>query len=151
VAESPFQSSALREKLWNVMVKTHVLTYRGSGGRFGAEFKGAPVLLLDHVGRRSGKRRTNPLMYVDDGPNLAVVASKGGAPKDPFWWTNLKAHPDTTVQVGGEKREVRARQATPEEKATLWPRLNEVWPEYDEYQKRTDREIPVVILEPRAA
>jgi F420H(2)-dependent quinone reductase len=149
VAESPW-SSPLRAKLGNAIVKAHSALYRGSGGRLGTQFKSAPVLLLDHVGRKSGKRRTNPLMYVEDGRNLALVASKGGFPKDPFWWTNLKANPDTTVQVGRERREVHARQASPEEKSKLWPRLTEVWPDYDEYQKITDREIPVVILEPRA-
>ncbi len=130
------------------MVKLHVALYRGSGGRAFTKFKGAPCLLLDHAGRKTGKRRTNPLIYVEDGDSLAIVASAGGSPKDPGWWRNLKANPETTVQVKGEKRRVRARQATPEEKSRLWPRLTEVWPDYDEYTMRTDREIPVILLEP---
>jgi F420H(2)-dependent quinone reductase len=133
---------------WGTFVRSHIALYRLSGGRVGKTLRGAPCLLLDHVGRKTGKRHTSPLMYIEDGDDLVVVASKGGAPKDPLWWVNLKANPDTTVQVKSDKRRVRARQANPEEKARLWPRVNEVWPEYDKYQERTDREIPVVILSP---
>ena len=80
---------------------------------------------------------------------MIVVASFGGAPRDPFWWPNLKAHPDTTVNVyGGERREVRARQATPEEKARIWPKMVEVYAPYEDYQRKTERDIPVVMLEP---
>ena len=111
---------------------------------------GGPILLLDHVGRRSGKRRTNPLLYLPDGQNLAIVASKGGVDTHPAWWHNLQANPETTVQVGGDRRRVRARQATAPERARLWPRLVEMYPSYARYQSRTERQIPVVILEPVA-
>ena len=110
--------------------------------------QGAPVLLLDHVGRKSGKRMTSPLIYGEDGEDLILVASFGGAPRDPHWWPNLKAHPETTVNVYGDVRRVRARQATPEEKARIWPRMVAVYAPYEDYQRKTDRDIPVVILAP---
>jgi deazaflavin-dependent oxidoreductase (nitroreductase family) len=141
--------SSLRWRIWGGFVSMHVAAYRLTGGRIGGRFlRGAPTLLLDHVGRRSGKRRTSPLIYVEDGDDLAIVASKGGSHRHPAWWLNLRANPRTTVQVGGERREMVARRAIPEEKARLWPRLIEVWPDYDAYQRRTEREIPVVILSP---
>jgi F420H(2)-dependent quinone reductase len=127
-------------------VRFNVVAYRLTGGRVGGSLGQAPVLLLDHVGRKTGKQHTSPLIYIADGDDLVVVASKGGAPKDPLWWPNLKANPLTTVQVGSERRRVVARKADPEEKQRLWPRLNEVWPDYEAYQQRTDRDIPVVIL-----
>jgi F420H(2)-dependent quinone reductase len=133
-------------RVWNAMTRMHVAAYRLTGGRIGGTFRGAPCLLLHHVGRKSGKAHTSPLMYAEDGDDLVIVASKGGAPKDPLWWLNLKASPHTTVQVGGEHREVTARQASPEEKQRLWPKVNAVWPEFERYQQRTDRDIPVVIL-----
>ena len=148
MSDRPVQESPLGRRAWNAFVKLHVVLYRSSGGRAFTKLKGAPCLLLDHAGRKTGRKRTNPLIYVADGDALAIVASAGGSPTDPGWWRNLKANPETTVQVKGERRRVRARQATPEEKGRLWPQLNEVWPEYDEYQKRTDREIPVILLEP---
>jgi F420H(2)-dependent quinone reductase len=135
-----------RPALWNAMVRLNVVMYRLTGGRIGGSLNGAPVLLLHHVGRKTGKERTSPLIYIRDGEDLVVVASKGGAPRDPLWWVNLKASPRTSVQVGGEHREVTARRASPEEKERLWPRLLEVWPDYESYQQRTDRDIPVVIL-----
>jgi deazaflavin-dependent oxidoreductase (nitroreductase family) len=109
------------------------------------------MLLLDHEGARSGTKRTTPLVYVDDSPNLVIVASKGGHPRNPSWFHNLRAHPDTTVQVGAERRPVHARVATPEERSRLWPKAVEVYSGYAGYQERTAREIPLVILEPRAA
>ena len=130
-------------------MRANVVAFRATRGRLGNKLGGADVLLLDHLGRRSGKKRTTPLIYIRDGEDVVVVASKGGAPQDPLWWLNLKAHPDTTVQIGAQKLPVTARQASPEEKNGLWPRLNEVWPDYDAYQRRTDRDIPVVILGPR--
>jgi F420H(2)-dependent quinone reductase len=90
-------------------------------------------------------------MYLADGDDLVIVASKGGRPTNPAWWLNLRESPSTTVRVGGEERAVVARQATPEEKEQLWPRLVELYPTYDEYRERTDRDIPVVILRPDAA
>ena len=128
--------------------KAHTSVFRASRGRVGGRLGGSEVLLLNTVGRRSGQRRTTPLLYLRDGDDYVVVASKGGAPKHPAWYHNLKANPETTVEV--EDREVRARaeEATPAEKARLWPKLVEMFPTYENYQKKTDREIPVVLLKP---
>jgi F420H(2)-dependent quinone reductase len=134
-------------KLWQEFTQAHVRAYRLSGGRLGGTFRGCPVLLLDHTGRLSGKKRTSPLIYARDGDDLVVVASKGGSHTDPIWWLNLKAHPETTVQVGSEKREVRARQAAPAEKERLWPALVGIYAPFDSYQRRSSRDIPVVVLE----
>jgi deazaflavin-dependent oxidoreductase (nitroreductase family) len=108
------------------------------------------MLLLDHVGARSGAKRTSPLLYIPDGENVVIVASKGGYPKHPAWFHNLEANPDTTVQIGGELRPVHARVATPEERERLWPKVVETYRPYADYQGRSKgREIPLVILEPR--
>ena len=133
---------------WHRFTQAHVRAYRASRGRIGRSFRGAPVLLLDHVGRKSGRHMTSPLIYGEDGENLIIVASFGGAPRDPAWWPNLKAHPETTVNVYGDVRRVRARQASAEEKARIWPTMVAVYSPYDEYQRKTERDIPVVILEP---
>lgn len=109
------------------------------------------MLLLDHIGAKTGKRRTAALVYLEDGRNLAIIASKGGYPKHPAWFHNLMAHPDVTVQVGKHRRNVRARLASGEERARLWPRAVKAWSGYRTYQERTEREIPVIILEPRSA
>jgi deazaflavin-dependent oxidoreductase (nitroreductase family) len=130
----------------------HVALYRATRGVVGHRVPFAPpMLLLDHVGARSGIHRTSPLAYVRDGENLVVIASKGGHPRHPSWFHNLRAHPDTTVQVGGERRRVHARVATPEERERLWPRAVAVWGPYEAYQRRTSRQIPLVVLEPRRA
>jgi deazaflavin-dependent oxidoreductase (nitroreductase family) len=108
------------------------------------------MLLLDHVGAKSGAKRTSPLLYVEDGENVAIVASKGGFPKNPAWFYNLKANPDTSVQIGSEHRAVKARIATPEERERLWAAAVKVYPGYEDYAARSKgREIPVVVLEPR--
>ncbi len=108
------------------------------------------MLLLEHVGAKSGTRRTAPLLYFPDDENAVIVASKGGYPKNPAWFYNLKANPETTVQIGGERRAVRARVATPEEHERLWPLAESMWSGYADYQEHTKRtEIPLVILEPR--
>lgn len=107
------------------------------------------MLLLDHVGARSGRRRTTPLVYVDDSPNVVIVASKGGHPRHPAWFHNLRANPETTVQIGTSRRRVRARVATPQERERLWPMAVATYSGYRGYQERTDREIPLVVLEPR--
>jgi len=107
------------------------------------------MLLLDHIGAKTGKVRTTPLVYVADGRNLVLVASKGGHPRNPAWFHNLMANPETTVQVGSKHRVVRARVATPRERARLWPKAVETYSGYAGYQRRTEREIPLVILEPR--
>ena len=107
------------------------------------------MLLLDHVGARSAKQRTSPLVYAVDGENLILVASKGGYPKHPAWFHNLMANPDTTVQVGSQRRAVRARVADPRERERLWPLVVSVYGGYEGYRRRTEREIPLVILQPR--
>ena len=132
----------------NLFTRLHVAAYRRGGGRLVGTWQGAPVLLLDHVGRRSGTHRTTPLLYLEDGQDLVLVASRGGSHAPPAWWLNLEASPSTTVQVGSRRREVVARTASAEEKQRLWPRLVAMYPEYETYQRRTDREIPVVVLEP---
>jgi len=123
----------------------------GNTWRVGAGWrKPVPTLLITHVGRKSGRRFETPLLYLEDGRDLVVVASQGGLPKNPQWYANLVAHPDTTVSLKGERdRPVRARVATPEERAALWPRLVELYADFAKYQTWTDREIPVVVLEPR--
>ena len=141
-------SFALRALNW--LTALHVRSYRLSGGRIGGKLKGAPVLLLDHVGRRSGTQRTSPLLYLADGADLVIVGSAGGREATPAWWLNLRAAPETTVQVGSERRRVRARVATGEERERLWISLVEMFPDYDVYRQRTSREIPVIVLSPVA-
>ncbi len=130
----------------------HTVLYRATGGRFGHRVPGGPgtMLLLDHVGAKSGTKRTAPLLYVEDGENVFVIASKGGFPKNPAWFYNLKANPDTTVQIRSERRAVHARVATPEERERLWPLAVKAYSGYEDYAARSKgREIPIVILEPR--
>ena len=141
------------DRMWpvlNRLMKGHTLVYRASGGLIGHRFPGAPpMLLLDHVGAKSGVKRTTPLVYVPDGKNVVLVASKGGHPRNPAWFHNLKAHPEVTVQIGRERRLVKARVATAAERKRLWPKAVEVYGGYAGYQERTEREIPLVVLEPR--
>lgn len=145
----------LADRSWPLLrrlMAVHTLAYRASGGRIGHRVPGLPpMLLLDHVGAKSGTRRTIPLLYLEDGRDVVVVASKGGHPRNPAWYHNLLAHPDTTVQIGRERRAVHARVADPGERARLWPRAVAVYGSYRDYQERTEREIPLVILEPRAS
>ena len=144
---------AVRDQLWPVFRRVmggHTAAYRLTGGVIGHRFPGAPPsLLLDHVGAKSNTKRTTPLTYLRDGDDFVIVASKGGYPKNPGWFYNLRAHPDTTIQVGSKRRPVRARVATPEERTRLWPKVVDLYGGYAGYQERTDREIPLVILEPR--
>ena len=107
------------------------------------------MLLLDHVGARSGKRRTTPLVYLRDGEDVVIVASKGGSPRHPGWYHNLRAHPETTVQIGSRRTPVTARVATPAERSRLWPKVVALYQGYEDYQRRTERQIPLVILESR--
>jgi len=133
--------------------RVHVALYRRSGGKLGGHFPGLPaarILLLDHTGAKSGVRRTSPLMYHDEGDMVAVAASKGGQPTNPAWFHNLKANPDTTIQIGGEVRNVHARVASDEERGCLWPKFVAFYPGYDFFQRHAKRrKIPIVILEPR--
>jgi deazaflavin-dependent oxidoreductase (nitroreductase family) len=144
----------LADKSWPVtrrLMGLHTLIYRASGGAIGHTGPGLPaMLLLDHVGAKSGTKRTAPLLYIKDGDDLVIVASKGGYPKHPAWFHNLRANPDTTVQVGRENRKVHAREATEEERTRLWPKAVASYKGYREYQERSKgRTIPLVILERR--
>jgi deazaflavin-dependent oxidoreductase (nitroreductase family) len=131
------------------MSKLNIWAYRLSNGRLGGKFPGgAPVLLLTTTGRKSGEKRVAPLLYLQDASDLIVVASKGGMAHHPFWYKNLEANPSVEVEIGNQKRPYRARRANAEEKARLWPRLVKMYGSYDDYQARTTRDIPVVILSP---
>jgi F420H(2)-dependent quinone reductase len=146
--------NALVDRMWPVLsplMGQHATIYRATRGLIGHRFPGLPpFLVLDHVGAKSGRRRTSPLLYIEDGDNYVVVASKGGHPKHPGWYHNLRANPDTRVQVGARRIPVHARVANPEERARLWPKAVEAWGSYRDYQQRTRREIPLVVLEPRS-
>jgi F420H(2)-dependent quinone reductase len=129
----------------------HARIYRATRGVIGHRIPGAPpILLLDTVGAKSGKRRTTPLAYFEDGRDVVVVGSKGGHAKHPSWYHNLRAHPDTTMQIANKRSAVHARVADSDERARLWPQAVAMWADYRSYQERTEREIPLVILEPRA-
>ena len=138
---------------WSVAQRAiggHTLLYRLTRGVIGHHVPGAPpMLLLDHVGAKSAKKRTTPLAYLRDGDDLIIVASKGGHPRHPAWYHNLRANPETTVQVGGERRPVRARVADAAERERLWPKVVELYGGYDGYQRKTDRVIPLGVLERR--
>ncbi len=126
----------------------HVRRYQETDGREGHDWeKGTTVLLLTTKGRRTGRSYTTPLIYREHDGDYVVVASKAGAPEHPDWYLNLTADPEVGVQVRGDRFKARAHTASPQERAELWPLMTEVWPDYDEYQKKTDREIPVVVLE----
>jgi deazaflavin-dependent oxidoreductase (nitroreductase family) len=150
---SGFDPRQVADRLWPLLrqaIRGHTIVYRATHGLVGHRVPGAPpMLLLEHVGAKSGKRRTTPLTYLREGDKLVIVASKGGHPRNPSWFHNLRANPDTAVQVGSRRRPVRARVATPAERRDLWPRVVDLYGGYRDYQARTDREIPLVILEPR--
>jgi deazaflavin-dependent oxidoreductase (nitroreductase family) len=129
-------------------VADQVALYEATGGKEGGTLEGKPVVILTTKGRHSGAVRKSPLMRVEHGGRYVVVASVGGAPKHPVWYLNLVADPQVTLQDGDKVMELRARTATPAERAEWWPHATAAWPAYDEYQKNTDRQIPVVILEP---
>jgi deazaflavin-dependent oxidoreductase (nitroreductase family) len=127
----------------------HVKVYRETNGEQGYLWNGAPILLLTTTGRKSGEPRTSALIFGRDGDDLLLVASQGGAPTHPNWYHNLSANPDVEVQVRGDVFRATARTANDDEKARLWSIMTEVWPNYDAYQERTDRSIPVVVLTPQ--
>jgi len=133
---------------WERFTDVHTVAYKASGGRLGGTAYGVPVVLLESVGRKSGKRRTHPLLCGEDGENLVVIASKGGVHRHPAWYLNVKANPDTVAWWKGKKRRVRAREAQGEERERLWKMMADAYPTYEDYQRRTDRQIPVVVLEP---
>jgi len=126
----------------------HAGVYRATGGKLFGRMGKSPILLLNTAGRKSGKKRTSPLLYVMDGEDFVIIASKGGAPTHPAWFLNLRNDPEATVEIGDREVRVRAEEADPEEKARLWRKMVEMYPTYDDYQKKTEREIPLLILHP---
>jgi deazaflavin-dependent oxidoreductase (nitroreductase family) len=134
--------------MMRLFLAVHVGLYRLTGGRIGARFLGADVLILTTVGRRSGTRRSVPLMYLRDEGHYVVVASNGGAPAHPGWFHNATAAGEATIEVGNRRMRARARQATEAERTALWPRMVAIYRGYAEYQAKTSRQIPLVILDP---
>jgi deazaflavin-dependent oxidoreductase (nitroreductase family) len=147
----PPKPGTLGHRAFTHMARANVRVYRWTGGRLFGTLDGAPLLLLHHVGAKSGVARVMPLVYMPRGDDVVIVASMGGAPKSPAWFHNLKATPDTVVEIGRERRPVRARVAGPDERAELWPLLVEQYAPFAIYEQRTEREIPVLVLEPRPA
>jgi deazaflavin-dependent oxidoreductase (nitroreductase family) len=125
----------------------HVKRYRETDGEEGHDWQGTQTLILTTTGRKSGEERPTPLIYGRSGDDYLVVASKGGADEPPAWYLNLEAQPEVDVQVKGDRFKAHARTATADEKPELWKTMSSEWPAYDEYQQKTDREIPVVVLE----
>ncbi|GAA2050789.1 F420H(2)-dependent quinone reductase [Catenulispora yoronensis] len=130
-------------------VRETVELYESSDGAQGNTMMGKPIIILSTVGNKSGKVRKTPLMRVEHDGSYAVVASMGGAPKNPVWYYNIVANADVELQDGAEKRAYVAHEATGEEKEQWWARAVEVWPDYDNYQTKTDRIIPLFVLTPR--
>jgi deazaflavin-dependent oxidoreductase (nitroreductase family) len=130
---------------WNSSI---IAEFRANGGKVGGQFEGAPLLLLHTTGAKSGQERVNPMMYRQDGANLVVFASKAGAPTNPDWYHNLQANPGVSVEVGADTRPMVARTAEAAERERLWEAHKADWPGFADYEKKTDRQIPVVILEP---
>lgn len=131
-----------------IFMGLHSFLYRLTGGAIGGRMFNGDVLLLVTTGRKTGKQRTTPLLYIADGDTMAIVASNGGSDRPPTWWLNLQSNPEAQVQIGRKVMRVRAEQAGPEEKRRLWALLTKMYPTYDEYQRKTAREIPVAILKP---
>jgi deazaflavin-dependent oxidoreductase (nitroreductase family) len=146
-ASSP-KPGTLTYKLLTKAAGGHVRIYRATGGRILGRAENAPMLLLEHVGRKSGRRRTTPLVYVRDAADVLVIASMGGSPKHPAWFLNLREMDETQIQIGSRRERVRPEILSDEDKRTHWPRIVQTWPAYQAYQDRTDREIPVVRLKP---
>jgi deazaflavin-dependent oxidoreductase (nitroreductase family) len=135
-------------RIARVVTSIHVALYRASKGKVGGSIAGLQVLLLTTAGRKTGRRRTTPLGYLPEGDDLLIVASSGGSDWFPSWWLNLKAHPSAEVQVGDRKLAVTARKASPDEREVFWPKLVAAYKGYAGYERKTSREIPVVILTP---
>jgi deazaflavin-dependent oxidoreductase (nitroreductase family) len=129
-------------------VKSHIQDYVDSDGQKGHQWRGFPTLLLTTRGRKTGKWHRTALIYGEHEGKYVIVASKGGADTHPNWYLNLLKYPDVEVQVGAKKLKASARPATPEEKPSLWQLMAQIYPPYNDYQKKTSREIPVVVLEP---
>ncbi|WP_054811226.1 nitroreductase family deazaflavin-dependent oxidoreductase [Nocardia arizonensis] len=148
--------SPLVPKIIKYAGRVQVWIFRRTGGRIGGRWrigagfrKPVATLLLEHKGRKSGRIFTVPLLYLEDGADIVVVASQGGLPNHPQWYHNLRADPDIHIQIGSRRRPVRAELADATERARLWPRLVELYADFDTYQSWTEREIPVFILRPR--
>lgn len=139
------------ELKFKIASRVHGGLYRATGGKAGGRMGQLGVLLLTTTGRKSGKSRTVPLTYTRDGDAYVLIGSKGGAPAHPAWYLNLVAHPDATITVGRAEIAVRARTAEGDERERLWRQMADAYAGYDGYQAKTAREIPVVVLEPRAA
>jgi deazaflavin-dependent oxidoreductase (nitroreductase family) len=122
--------------------------FRANGGRVGEGFENTPLLLLHHTGARTGTERVNPLAYLGDGDRYVIFASKAGAPTNPDWYHNLRAHPEVTIEVGTDTLKASAREATGEERERLFAAMAERSPNFADYQRKTDRLIPVMVLEP---
>lgn len=136
------------KRLIAVFIALNVWLYRASGGRVMGRMGRAPILLLTTTGRKSGRKRTVPLLYLQDGGSFVIVASFAGSPTHPAWYLNLEATPKVELQVGSQKLAGVARRASAEDKARLWPSLLAIYPQYADYQKRTTRDIPLVIVAP---
>ena len=131
------------------MSRANTFVYKKTDGRLGGKFlKGAPVALLTTIGRKTGEPRVSPLLYLREGDRVVLVASQGGAAKNPMWYLNLKANPKVTIQIKDEVLHLTARDATEQEKAEYWPKLVAMYSSFDDYQSWTDRVIPVVICDP---
>lgn len=141
-------AGSLRLRALNALTKLNVLAYRASGGRLGGKMGKAPVCILHHVGRKSGQRRETPLLYLPDGEKVVLVASAGGRETSPAWFHNLRAMETAEVEILGRRTRMRARLAEGEERAAYWPRLTEIYSDYDVYQTRTTRTIPVIVMTP---
>ena len=142
---------AIANPLIKLMSRVNTWAYRATNGRLGGKFRGgAPVMLVTTTGRKTGRRHTLPLLYLRDGDRVVTVASKGGMDHHPLWYRNLVDNPAVDVQIGARVEPMRAHTASPAEKADLWPKLIAMYPDYAQYQKRTTRDIPVVILSPSA-
>ena len=126
----------------------HAGVYRATGGKLFGRMGKSPILLLNTVGRKSGKRRTSPLLYAMDGEDFVIIASKGGASAHPAWYLNLMANPEATVEIEDREVRIRAEEADSEEKSRLWQKMVEMYPAYDAYQEKTEREIPLLVLRP---
>ena len=136
--------------LINRVGKLQTVVYELTGGRFMNTFQGGPVAILSTIGRKSGKLRKVPLLYLRDGDNVVMTASKGGMTKLPIWYHNVAAAETSDIQIGKDKRTYRMREASPEEEEALWPKLEAMYPDYKEYRARTEgvRHIPILIFSP---
>ncbi len=151
-AAKPYTATevAIANPIIRVMSRLNTWAYRLTGGRLGGTFlRGAPVMLLTVVGRKSGRQLTVPLLYLQDGEHVVTVASKGGMDQHPLWYLNLVANPEVDVQIGTAVRPMRAHTADDAERATYWPKLVAMYRDFADYQARTARKIPIVVLTPR--